>query len=236
MKTGRRRGRGRAEKVRGEGEQTAGWKGSRRPSASGGCWTPWGKTQTGCSEGFASASPWGRCGAAASRCPESRTRSCCRRDLRETESSVSSSPGRAHSCSPWPSSGWRAGNPSERLAVQRPHVHSLTLSNEVLLKLLQELEVEQVIRGEGLLSHHSLHGLDVLTDGVAGVLGTRGTQSEANVHRPGWVNTFEGHWPEEPGGSVTSWLETSAWSFLVIPSPMADFIRRDSEGNTLMGG
>lgn len=34
----------------------------------------------------------------------------------------------------------------------------------------------------------------------------------------------------------TSWLETSAWSFLVIPSPMADFISRDKEGSTLMGG
>ncbi|TNN40824.1 hypothetical protein EYF80_049015 [Liparis tanakae] len=42
--------------------------------------------------------------------------------------------------------------------------------------------------------------------------------------------------PEVPRDTPGSWFETSAWSFLVIPSPMADFIRRDSEGNTLMGG
>lgn len=34
----------------------------------------------------------------------------------------------------------------------------------------------------------------------------------------------------------TSWLDTSAWSFLVIPSPIADFINRDNDGNTLIGG
>ena len=36
--------------------------------------------------------------------------------------------------------------------------------------------------------------------------------------------------------NLTSWLETSEWSSLVIPSPMADFIKRDKEGNTLIGG
>ena len=35
---------------------------------------------------------------------------------------------------------------------------------------------------------------------------------------------------------LTSWLETSAWSLRVMPSPMADFIRREREGKTLMGG
>jgi len=34
----------------------------------------------------------------------------------------------------------------------------------------------------------------------------------------------------------TSWLETSAWSSRVIPSPMADFISRDNDGKTLIGG
>lgn len=34
----------------------------------------------------------------------------------------------------------------------------------------------------------------------------------------------------------TSWLETSAWSLRVIPSPMADFISRERDGSTLMGG
>ena len=36
--------------------------------------------------------------------------------------------------------------------------------------------------------------------------------------------------------SLTSWLDTSEWSSLVIPVPIADFMRRDSEGNTLIGG
>ena len=34
----------------------------------------------------------------------------------------------------------------------------------------------------------------------------------------------------------TSWLDTSAWSFRVIPSPMADFINLESDGSTLIGG
>src|SRR3954465_6809977 len=33
-----------------------------------------------------------------------------------------------------------------------------------------------------------------------------------------------------------SWLDTSPWSFRVMPSPMADFMRRDRDGSTLMGG
>ena len=36
--------------------------------------------------------------------------------------------------------------------------------------------------------------------------------------------------------SHTSWLETSAWSFLVMPSPMADFINLDNDGSTFIGG
>lgn len=45
--------------------------------------TPWGKTRPGCSEESSWASPWGRFAAAASRCPESRTPSCCRTGLRD---------------------------------------------------------------------------------------------------------------------------------------------------------
>lgn len=33
-----------------------------------------------------------------------------------------------------------------------------------------------------------------------------------------------------------SWLETFQWSSRVIPSPMADFISRDKDGSTLIGG
>ena len=46
----------------------------------------------------------------------------------------------------------------------------LTLSDKVLLKFLQELQVQKVIWGQGLLSHHGLHGLNVFTDGIAGIL------------------------------------------------------------------
>lgn len=57
----------------------------------------------------------------------------------------------------------------------------LTLSDEVLLKLLQELQVEKIIGGEGLLSHHGLHGLHVLTNGIAGIL--RGTEARGRRER-----------------------------------------------------
>jgi hypothetical protein len=33
-----------------------------------------------------------------------------------------------------------------------------------------------------------------------------------------------------------SWLDTSPWSLRVMPSPMADFMRRESDGSTLIGG
>ncbi len=45
-----------------------------------------------------------------------------------------------------------------------------TLSDEVLLNLLQELQVEKVIRSEGLLTNHSLHGLHILTNGIVSIL------------------------------------------------------------------
>lgn len=43
------------------------------------------------------------------------------------------------------------------------------LCDEGLLKLVQELKVEQVLGRECLLTDDGLHGLDVLADGVAGV-------------------------------------------------------------------
>lgn len=52
-------------------------------------------------------------------------------------------------------------------------VDGLTLSNKVLFKLLEELEVEEIVGSEGLLSHHGLHGLNILPNGVAGVLPTQ---------------------------------------------------------------
>ena len=34
----------------------------------------------------------------------------------------------------------------------------------------------------------------------------------------------------------TSWLDTSEWSSRVMPSPIALFMSRDSDGSTLIGG
>jgi hypothetical protein len=44
-----------------------------------------------------------------------------------------------------------------------------TLVDEALLELLQELEVQEILRGQGLLTDDGLHGLHVLADGVARV-------------------------------------------------------------------
>lgn len=107
----------------------------------------------------------------------------------------------------------------------------LTLSNKVLLKLLQELQIQQIIRGERLFSHHGLHGLDILTDSVTGILQT-------HTHSLRELLLLPSHtlFMVQRARRFTSWFDTSAWSFRVIPSPMADFIKRDREGSTLIGG
>lgn len=46
----------------------------------------------------------------------------------------------------------------------------LTLSNEVLLKLLKELQVQQVILTESLFTNDCLHGLYVLPYGIVSIL------------------------------------------------------------------
>lgn len=48
-----------------------------------------------------------------------------------------------------------------------------TLGDEVFLKLGQELQVEQVVGRQSLLTHHRLHGLDVLAYSVTRILHTR---------------------------------------------------------------
>lgn len=107
----------------------------------------------------------------------------------------------------------------------------ITLSNKVLLKLLQELQIQQIIRGERLFSHHGLHGLDILTDSVTGILQT-------HTHSLRELLLLPSHtlFMVQRARRFTSWFDTSAWSFRVIPSPMADFIKRDREGSTLIGG
>ena len=46
----------------------------------------------------------------------------------------------------------------------------ITLGNEILLKLLQELQIQQIFRGQSFFSYNSLHGLYIFTDSVTGVL------------------------------------------------------------------
>ena len=53
---------------------------------------------------------------------------------------------------------------------ERWRLCELTLSNEVLLKLLEELKVKEIIGSEGLLSNNSFHGLHIFADGIVGVL------------------------------------------------------------------
>lgn len=83
--------------------------------------------------------------------------------------------------------------------IHHTDVDVLTLRNEVFLKLLEELEVEQVIRGEGLFSDHSLHGLHILTDGITRVLETWGHTNQADVHvtiygGSSMLISVQGHW------------------------------------------
>jgi hypothetical protein len=59
-----------------------------------------------------------------------------------------------------------SNRPAESQAADRKH----TLVDEGLLKLVEELEVEEIFRCEGLLTDDGLHGLHVLADGVASVL------------------------------------------------------------------
>lgn len=47
-----------------------------------------------------------------------------------------------------------------------------TLGDEVFLKLSQELQIEQVISCQSLLTNHCLHGLNVLPYGIACILDT----------------------------------------------------------------
>lgn len=44
------------------------------------------------------------------------------------------------------------------------------LRDEILLELRQELQIEQIVRRQSLLPHHSLHRLHVFTNSVASIL------------------------------------------------------------------
>lgn len=65
----------------------------------------------------------------------------------------------------------------------------LTLSNEILLKLGQELQIKQVLRGQSLLTDDSLHGLDIFTDGIAGVLVDKQVITEHIIQLSHLINT-----------------------------------------------
>lgn len=52
----------------------------------------------------------------------------------------------------------------------------LTLRDEILLKFLQEFQVQKIICSQGFLPHHSLHGLNILPNGIASILPTKNTR------------------------------------------------------------
>ena len=91
-----------------------------------------------------------------------------------------------------------------------------TLCDEVLFKLLQELKVEQIFRSQCLLTHHCLHGLDILTNGIVSILCTWGRERERGREKRererSNLNLVEGL-----PSTLTNWFETSAWSLRVIP-------------------
>lgn len=111
------------------------------------------RTRPSCSAECASASLLERCVAVSSPSPATRTLCGSRKDLGTTKERENL----------WPRRRGLGGHCNA--PPPRP-----TLGDEILLKLLQELQVEQVLRGERLLPHHCFHGLHVLPDGVAGVL------------------------------------------------------------------
>lgn len=53
------------------------------------------------------------------------------------------------------------------------HMLLLTLRDEVLFKLLEKLQVQQIISSKGLFTDHSLHGLYIFPYSVAGILKTQ---------------------------------------------------------------
>lgn len=144
--------------------------GRRGGGVRGPCWpppgpAPWpraGSTRPGRSRGCASAAAWGRCAGAASRCPGTRRCSGSRRDLGRDAGKGGAGPGEM------PGVQSDAKTPSPLRG--RGRAARLTLGDELLLELLQELQVEQVVGRERLFPHHRLHRLHVLPDGVAGVL------------------------------------------------------------------
>lgn len=59
--------------------------------------------------------------------------------------------------------------PSDVQRLEDGAVLIVALSDEILLEFSQELQIQQVIGRKSLLTDDSLHGLNVLSDGVASV-------------------------------------------------------------------
>jgi len=67
-----------------------------------------------------------------------------------------------------------------------------TLSDELVLELLEEVQVQEIIWSHGLLSDHSLHGHGVLSDSVVGVelvgdfgvIGPGHALADSRLHQP----------------------------------------------------
>lgn len=101
-----------------------------------------------------------------------------------------------------------------------PSVRFRTLADELSLELVEELKSQLVLRRQSLLTDNSLHGRGITANGVLRILQHDG---ENGLDRVKPIR-------------LTSWFETSPWSFLVSFSPIALFINRESDGRTLMGG
>ena len=122
--------------------------------------------------------------------------------------------------------------PADIKRLEDSTVFVVALCNEILLEFRQEFQIEQVVRCQSFFTNDGLHGLDVFTDGVTRVL-----ESDKFIcfwRKRNCIVII--NWNKHLFRELTSWLETSEWSLRVMPSPIADFMRRDRDGNTLIGG
>lgn len=62
-----------------------------------------------------------------------------------------------------------------------------TLVDELALELVDELQVEVVLEGQGLLTHHGLHGHHVLAQGVVRVLQSQAGQARSDTLAKGLI-------------------------------------------------
>lgn len=66
--------------------------------------------------------------------------------------------------------------PTDIERLEHRAVLVVALRYEVLLEFSEELQVQQVVRRQRLFTHHGLHGLHVLADGIASILKNEGSE------------------------------------------------------------